>query len=342
MSFQPGNPSNQVAVPRDLAGRWGRHVRTAVLILTGMMCAYVATAIWSGRGDALRAIRGMSLGAPLTVVGMMLLGLALRACRWHYYVCRLNWNVPLHRSLCVFLASFAFTATPGKAGEAVKSVLLHDRDGVPPTESLGVLLIERLGDLIAVLILAMGGLALLADAWVYFLMCALLVGGMALFVGNRSIYRPLLLYVGRVPRLSGIVDKVIRLLDVGRTLLRPFPFLVGVGIAAIAWGCEAWGFHVLIRHFGVNEHVTISFSVYGLATLIGALSALPGGLGSCEAMMIVLLSRLGMPASTAALPVVLFRFCTLWLGSLIGLVFMLGWLSVRVPVPAENTSEHSS
>jgi hypothetical protein len=51
----------------------------------------------------------------------------------------------------------------------------------------------------------------------------------------------------------------------------------------------------------------------------------------------LLLSRIGMPVGAATLPVVVFRFCTLWLGSLIGLVFMLGWLyftsrgNARVP-----------
>ena len=50
------------------------------------------------------------------------------------------------------------------------------------------------------------------------------------------------------------------------------------------------------------------------------MSALPGGIGSFEVVMVLLLSRL-------ALPVVLFRFCTLWLTSLLGFLFLLGLLS---------------
>ena len=53
--------------------------------------------------------------------------------------------------------------------------------------------------------------------------------------------------------------------------------------------------------------------------------------------MVLLLSRLGMPVAAATLPVVIFRFCSLWLGSLLGLIFMLVWLAF-VSQAAANTS----
>ena len=96
-----------------------------------------------------------------------------------------------------FLASFAFTATPGKAGEAVKSVLLRGRYGVPLADGMGVLLVERLGDLLAVLVLAAGGLTLLADAQGYFLIAASGVIAATLFVSKRGIYEPILSRMAR-------------------------------------------------------------------------------------------------------------------------------------------------
>jgi len=56
---------------------------------------------------------------------------------------------PWRHSLLAFLASFVFTATPGKAGEVIKSVLLRTRYDVPLPMAWGVLLVERLGDLLA-------------------------------------------------------------------------------------------------------------------------------------------------------------------------------------------------
>jgi len=111
-----------------------------------------------------------------------------------------------------------------------------------------------------------------------------------------------------------------------RLLMRPIALLAGGGIALAAWSCEALAFHYLVGRLGINSSLLISSSIYGLSTLAGALSMLPGGLGGVEAVMTFLLTRLGSPASAAAVAVVIFRLCTLWLFSLIGAIVMAAWM----------------
>jgi uncharacterized protein (TIRG00374 family) len=303
--------------------KWLVRVAAALALVMGL---YLAATAWAVRGDLARAVDVFPTHVLPTALLLVLSGLALRAVRWHYYVIRLGWQVPLVPSIAAFLASFAFTATPGKAGEVVKSVLLRSRYDVSLSDGIGVLLVERLGDLLAVLILALGGLSLLADATIYFVTAGAAIAGVTVIVSNRWLYYPILSRLGRVRKLSGIVHRLLRALDTSRALLRPMPFLFGVGIAVLAWGCEGLAFHVVLQGFGQTLPVFESFSVFGVATLVGALSALPGGLGSFELVMGFLLVRLGMPQDMATLAVVVFRLCTLWLGSLIGLGFMFGWL----------------
>jgi len=321
----PIKPS-EVNTNAPVAPAWSHWIGRTVLALSVMMCLYLGATVWASRGDLIRAIGRLPLGSLPGVVSLVLLGLALRAVRWHYYVRCLRWEVPWCQSIVAFLASFAFTATPGKVGEVVKSVLLRTYYDVPLADGVGVLLVERLGDLLAVLLLAAGGLTLLADGLVYLLVAAILVFATTIVVGNRRIYGPVISQVARIPKLSGVADKALRLLDAGHSLLQPAPFLVGMGLAMIAWSCEGWAFYSLIQSFGVKTQMLTACSIYGVATLVGALSALPGGIGGFEVVMVLLLSRLGMPVADATMPVVVFRLCTLGLGSLIGLTFMLGWL----------------
>jgi uncharacterized protein (TIRG00374 family) len=321
---------------------WHRWVGRGVFFLAAIMCLYLGATVWTARGNLVQAMQQLPMGTLPSVLALVLLGLALRAGRWHYYVRYLRWDVPWHHSLIAFLASFAFTATPGKAGEVVKSVLLRTRYDVPLADGMGVLLVERLGDLLAVLVLAVGGLALLADSLIYFLAAALLVVGMTVFTSSRRIYAPILSRMAKISKLADLVNKILHLLNAGEALLRPTPFLVGVGIAVIAWGCEGWAFHLLIRGFGVESGFFTSCSIYGIATLVGALSALPGGLGSFEVVMALLLSRLGMPLATTTLPIVLFRLCTLWLGSFVGLIAMVGWFSYIAPAGVQQSSGDAS
>jgi uncharacterized protein (TIRG00374 family) len=209
-------------------------------------------------------------------------------------------------------------------------------------DTTGVLLVERLGDLVAVLVLAAGGLSLLANAWLYFLISLLAVSGLTVGVTNEKIYGPVLYRMGRWPRLKPVAGKIFELLQTGRSLLSPTPFVIGLGIAIVSWSCEAWALYVVLDGFGLALPVLTTFSIYGLSTVIGALSMLPGGVGGVEAAMLLMLSSLGIHPATAVAPVVLLRFSTLWFGSLLGFCFMgIWWLIIEPGRPRQLVPEDS-
>jgi uncharacterized membrane protein YbhN (UPF0104 family) len=295
------------------------------------MMFYVALTIWSGLDRLQGALTSFQAATYLpAVVGLVILGWLLRALRWHYYVRYLSLPVSLADSILAFLASFALTATPGKGGEVVKAALLRSRYGIAVVDVSGVLLIERLGDLLAVLALAVGGLGLFADAWLYFLICLIGVGGVTAFVTSERLYHPAFSRLTCIPRLKPVASKFLDLFDVSHSLLRVTPFAIGLSIAMISWACEALAFYVILEGFGLRFPLWISFSVYGVSTVIGALSMLPGGVGGVEAAMLLLLTALDANAASAVASVLLTRFSTLWLISLLGFVFMgIWWLTER-------------
>ncbi len=169
---------------RDSWHPWiGRVV--AVMVIT--MMEYLALTIWSGLDRLQTALRNFPMLSHLPmIVGLVLLGWLLRALRWHYYVRYLHWPVPFSVSILAFLASFALTATPGKTGEIVKAGLLRSRYDIAMTDTAGVLLTERMGDLLVVLMLAAGGLTIIADAWLYLLICLVAVGAIFVFVTSTK------------------------------------------------------------------------------------------------------------------------------------------------------------
>ena len=145
-------------------------------ILMGIVSVYAGATLWAGRGGWQLALTAISPDDILIIVGLVSIGFLLRAGRWHYYIRVLQWNVPLQHSAAAFVASIAFTATPAKSGELAKAVLLRSRHKIPLSEGAGVLLIERLGDLFAVIVLAIGGLTLFVDLSSYVLVSVILLG----------------------------------------------------------------------------------------------------------------------------------------------------------------------
>jgi len=307
----------------DEAPMQSKWLRRSGFVLIAVLSAYVGATLWAGHGSWRVALRSISLGDILIVVGLTSIGFLLRAGRWHYYIRVLDWNVPLLHSISAFAASIALTATPGKSGELAKAILLRSQHKISVAQGAGVLLIERLGDLFAVIALAIGGLTLFVDLSGY-VFASVVVIGAAVFLTLNS--RVVLMRAQAIPELRKLSLRLVNVLDAVVVLMRPIPVLVGASIALAAWSCEALAFHYLVRRLGIDSSLLVSFSIYGLSTVAGALSMLPGGLGGVEAVMAFLLTRLAPPSGVATLAVVIFRFCTLWLFSLIGAIFMSAWM----------------
>ncbi|SVB82011.1 uncharacterized protein METZ01_LOCUS234865, partial [marine metagenome] len=71
--------------------------------------------------------------------------------------------------------------------------------------------------------------------------------------------------------------------------------------------------------------ITQALPIYAAATLVGAVSALPGGLVGTEGSMIALLQQSGVSRSVASSGTLLVRLVTLWFAVAVGLVALL-WL----------------
>lgn len=304
---------------------WQRWIRRCAMTLMILIICYVIIAWWTTRQDVEAAVQRFPATTLISVIVLVSVGIILRIVRWHYYTAQLHWRLPLGESALVFLASLAFTATPGKAGEAVKFALLRERYGISISAGMGVLIVERLGDVIAVFILSIASVGLVKDLGAYLLIPAIaIVAATAFLVSN--IYEPLLSRLVEVRRFSGAARRVLGALDACRQLLRPCPFLVGMSLAVLAWSCEAIAFLQLTRSAELGT--LLAFSIYGASTLVGALSMLPGGLGGFEAVMVLLLAQVGWTLATSMPVVVIFRLCTLWFGIALGGLAMLGWFVV--------------
>jgi uncharacterized protein (TIRG00374 family) len=283
------------------------------------------------------------------VGGLVLLGLALRALRWQLYTRVLGLGIPPGPSVFAFVAGFAFTATPGKVGEVVKSFLLKRRFGVPMASTAASLVVERVTDLLAMLALAVGGLAtgglggdfaqgldggsgLARPAWVLVGGALALVLAMA-FLLQARLQRAALGVLGRMPGLARLTRALPPLLDSSRQLLTPLPLAVGLALAIAAWSCEALALHRILDALGVEVTIGGAFFAFAASSLLGVLSMLPGGLGGFEATMVVLLdraapARAAVDRSIAVAATLLFRLGTLWLVCVLGLLVLLGWMLV--------------
>lgn len=305
------------SVPR--AQRRYRAVLWSVLLAAA---GYLGFALWSGWSDVVNAgTRVGVVGAAIALL-LSLVNYALRFLRWQAYLHAMHHPVPWLPSLKIYLAGFALTTTPGKAGEALRGVLLAHW-GVPYPASLAAFLSERLSDLLAVIILTLLGLTLNPKAGpIVAIAIAAVLTAFVLFCSAGLLMRVHGAIHGN-SRLSMFLRSLIEILLQARRCHTPLLVIGASGLSLGAWFAEAWAFHLILQWMGFEAPMTFAVFVYSISMLTGALSFLPGGLGGTEASMVASLIAGGVQPPEAIAATIVIRMVTLWFAVLLGLAFVV-------------------
>lgn len=285
---------------------------------------------------------------PLVLL-FTLFNYSLRFLKWHFYLRQIGAKIVWWESLRLFVAGFPLAMTPGKVGEVLKGVWINQRSGVPAARGVSVVVAERISDGLAVLALSTLGVIANPRYWLAFaIVLALLVGIIVI-----SQIRPLALWIlgvgERVPLVKKVVPTLREFYEGSFTLFKPRATLLAVGLGTVSWLGEGIGFSFILRGLGLPataEMTTNAIFILAFSTVVGAVTALPGGLGAAEASiagMLVLVA--GMDAGIASAATLLIRLGTLWFGLALGLavwLFSADLLGLRAPRPAPEMSENQS
>ena len=272
-------------------------------------------------GERLDAFQWHALGLALALA---LGNYVLRFVRWQLYLARQGVSVPAASSMIVFGAGLSLSITPAKLGELVKSYLLREMHGVQAARTAPIVVAERVSDLVALLVLAVIGVAVYGVDARFVVAAGVLVGvGLVLLAWQRPT-RALIDLVTRPRRLARMREPLHETLGHLAGLCRPWPLFVATLIAVPAWGCECIGFWVICNAFpAADVGAGFAAAIYAGTTIAGALSFLPGGLGVTEgAMTLALVDGSHVDKATAVAATLLTRLATLWFAVALGVVFL--------------------
>jgi uncharacterized protein (TIRG00374 family) len=253
----------------------------------------------------------------------------LRFVRWLMYLRRFGYQIPLLLHYHYYMSGFALTTTPAKAGETIRSLYLKSH-GVRFHHSLAMFFTERLLDVVVITLLS--ALSVLSFSeyghFIFSAAIALLLFLPVLRSGFVVHNLQRLTVVIRIDKLRRLVLYLSALLDAARSLLEWRMLYSGLLIGLLAWGIQGIAFYFIltVMQTGIAWH--IAMSIYAISLLAGALSFIPGGIGTTEAVMGLLLLSSGASTDTAVAVPLISRLSTLWFAVCLGLLSSL-YLSTR-------------
>lgn len=311
-------------------GRWGltpfRLALNPFRLLIGLAGLSVAAALIAVAllyAD-LRGVAHLIAGAdrPLlaVIVGLAVLDHGIRFARWHLLMQQVaNVRLSIGRSLVAYLAGGTMIFTPARIGEVSKSTYARRLMNVPVASTIPILVAERIADVCVMAGLASIGLLLvgqLSDNWPPLVAGPVLalgvVAGVMILRRSPSGWRK---WARWLPvKNVGTLNTSARPLEqntsaVGdsiRALLTRWPLATNVSLGLVAWLIEVAIYALVIRSIGEAVEpplFVVALAVFPLASLIGALSLVPGGLGATEGSLAALGAGLAGMAIEASLAI---------------------------------------
>jgi len=252
--------------------------------------------------------------------------------RWEYYTKVLDIKIERKMSFLIFLSSFIMSVTPGKIGEVFKSYLLKEQNDTPVSKSAPIVFAERITDFLSLVLLSMTGALmfgygtkLIIGFGVFFIL-------LVFVISNRKLSYAIIGFFERFKFISRVSQKIHTAYDSIYQMVRFKELIITIILSIFAWSFECLSFYLVINGFSVigAPHIDIFIAtfVYGFATIAGAITMLPGGLGATDASITGLLVLLAIPKSISVAATLIIRAATLWFAVIVGIVAVMFYQKV--------------
>ena len=316
---------------RAVTGRGREIIHDHGIWLTALLSVvvFLGLATYTDLADVMRALAALDPKTFGAVLGLTTVGYGFRFAKWHYYLRCLDVNIPFDVSMITFFSGLMMVITPGKAGEIWKAWFLRDKRGVPVSKTTSVVGAERITDLIALSAMAALGLVVYSRSSLPILVIlSMIAAGIVLLQWRRGCLA-VLGWFESMPIVGEYATELERFYESAYRLFQFRPLVVSTLCSLTAWGFEGIALWMVLEGFGVEATVVVGLFVFGLGSVIGAVSMLPGGLAAMEASMVGVLVTFGYPEAVAAAATIVIRVGTLWYAAALGTAVFLAYKVTR-------------
>ena len=313
--------------------------RKRILLLLGLGVLTFALLVKLGGGLAMgQLITRAHWGLIALAILIHYSGFAVRGHRWQLLLGTMGHRLSYIYATTLLISGWFISALiPARAGDAARVYLLHAPlqkapkqsagsvlPSVPVADSLGSILLERLLDILAILLLGVGfGYFVLRDALPSWVLIAYAAAVTLLFVFGLL----LLLSPAVVRRLRGLSaaplwQKALGFGDEIANSLRRLPqnpstMVVVIGESLYIWLCDALLLWLVLCSLSAGSAMaTVNFPSAAFVALtvdiVAAIPLTPGGIGQIESAYAALLRLLGIPLIVVTSVTLLTRLVSYW------------------------------
>lgn len=291
------------------------------LIILFAVAIYLIMGIYADFGNLLFAIKHFNWVFFILMIILTTIAYFIRFLKWNFFLKSVGVFLSLKENLFVFFSGLGMIITPAKVGEIWKGWLIKDINGESLGKTVPVVIVDRVTDLIGLLILSALGVLYYKEGAYVLITVLLLFILFFLAIKSKRISAKI---TNILEKRAGKYSKDIKTMhNTFQKLVDPKNMSLMSFLSVFAWFFECLALYFVILGFGESLSILISTFVFSFASLAGALSMIPGGLGVAEATFSGLLQYFGLTATISVGVAIIIRFGTLWYGAVLGFLVYL-------------------
>lgn len=300
-----------------------------------------------GIDEVIEALKLSNLWLVLLAIAIQIFTYFLYTWRWNIINKTANMNLGIKKSLPMVLVSLAvnnITPSGRGGGEPVRAYLLAKEGHFKFEDAFATVIADRALDTFPFVLLAI--LTIIGIIFTFSLDIKL-IAFLVIMVTLITVGVILLLYVcineAFGVKLTSWIIKIVsrfykkfnesnekRIIEAVKTfqarmnaLLRDKSILYyALPLSFVIWIFEILRVYVVFLAFGAKVSPIIIGEVFILASFVGMVPLLPGGLGAVDGIMILFYANAGITASLSAAATVVERLISFWMTTFIGLIFL--------------------
>lgn len=287
-------------------------MRRLVLLLVGLAASAFFTYLAVRNVDLdlfLESLRESNYAWLVPSLLLTALAVVIRAWRWQFLFYE-STRPPLPALVRALLVGQLFNSIlPARGGEVARVVVLHQETQTSRVEALATAVVERLYDVLALLLLLFLATPFLPDVdWLrraaLFGLALMILVAVAVVVVDRYGVRPVrfvLRPLGRLPRVTPahLESGAANLIRGLGALHRPHLAIPSFALTVASWLVLAAAFWCVVAAFDVGLGYDAALLLLVATTLALVIPSAPAGLGVFEAAGVVALGAYGVDDSTA-------------------------------------------
>jgi uncharacterized protein (TIRG00374 family) len=292
------------------------------LIILFAVVIYLLMGVYANFSDLLTALEKFNwIFLPIMLI-LVTTGYLIRFIKWNFFLKNVDVHLPLKENLFVFFSGLSMIITPGKAGEIWKGWLIKEINGENLSKTIPVVIVDRITDVLGLIILSLLGIFYYKSGINILILLIILFGAFIAAIKSQRISGRL---ISILERRAGKYSLDIKDMHQSFQKSLNWKYLIGNSIiSVIAWFMECIAIFFVIYGFDESISIVLSTFIFSFASLAGALSLIPGGLGVAEATLSGLLVLFGLSSTIAVGAALIMRLVTLWYGAILGfLVYIL-------------------